>query len=110
MTSSWTDHGVSIVSDGWTNVKGKPLISVLAMSVSGAIFLTAHNYLDKFRTAINIAEALLETIDHIGPYNVIQVITDNAPNCKAAGEIIEDKYPNIFWSECLVHTLNLLDA
>eukprot|EP00253_Pinus_taeda_P025012 PITA_25012 len=108
MTSSWTDHAVSIVSDGWTNVKGKPLISVLVVSVSGAIFLTAHDYSDKFRTAINIAEALLEKIDRIGPYNVIQVITGNAPNCKAVGAIIEDKYPNIFWSGCLVHTLNLL--
>eukprot|EP00253_Pinus_taeda_P019326 PITA_19326 len=108
MTSSWTDHGVSIVSDGWTNVKAKPLISVLVVSVSGAIFLTTHDYSDKFRTAINIAEALLETIDHIGPYNVIQVITDNVANCRAAGAIIEDKYPNIFWSGCLVHTLNLL--
>ena len=108
MTSSWTNHGVSIVSDGWTNVKGKPLISVLAVSVNGPIFLTAHDYSDKFKTAINIAEALLETIDRIGPYNVIQVITDNAANCRAAGAIIEDKYPNIFWSGCLVHTLNLL--
>jgi len=25
--------------DGWTNVKGKPLISVLAVSTSGDIFL-----------------------------------------------------------------------
>jgi len=108
MTSSWTDNGVSIVSDGWTNVKGKPLISVLAVSRSGPIFLAAHDYSDKFKTAINIAEALLETIERIGPYNVIQVITDNAPNCKAAGAIIEDRYPNIFWSGCLVHTLNLL--
>ena len=99
---------MSIVSDGWTNVKGKPLISVLAVSRSGPIFLAAHDYSDKFKTAINIAEALLETIERIGPYNVIQVITDNAPNCKAAGAIIEDKYPNIFWSGCLVHTLNLL--
>ena len=108
MTSSWTDHGVSIVSDGWTNVKGKRLISVLAVSVSGAIFLSAYDYSDKFKTAINIAEALLETIDRIGPYNVIQVITDNAANCRAVGAIIEDKYPNIFCSGCLVHTLNLL--
>ena len=28
MTGSWNEHGLSIVSDGWTNVKGKPLISV----------------------------------------------------------------------------------
>ena len=50
----------------------------------------------------------VETIQMIGPYNVIQVITDNVANCKATGAIIEDKYPNIFWSGCLVHTLNLL--
>ena len=29
-------------------------------------------------------------------------------NCKVAGEIIEDKYPNIFGSGCLVHTMNFL--
>ena len=32
----------------------------------------------------------------------------NVANCKAARAIIEDKYPNIFWSGCLVHILNLL--
>jgi hypothetical protein len=51
---------------------------------------------------------LLKTIQEIGPYNVIQVITDNVANCKVAGAIIEDRYPNIFWSRCLVHTMNLL--
>jgi hypothetical protein len=60
------------------------------------------------RLGINIAEPLIKTIQEIGPYNVIQVITDNAANCKATRAIIEDMYPNIFWSGCLVHTLNLL--
>eukprot|EP00253_Pinus_taeda_P030175 PITA_30175 len=108
MTNSWTEHGVFIVSDGCINVKGKPLISVRVVSVSGAIFLSAYDYSEKFKVNINIAETLLETIERIGPYNVIQVITDNAANCKAAGAITEDKYPNIFWSKCLVHTMNLL--
>eukprot|EP00253_Pinus_taeda_P036712 PITA_36712 len=108
MALSWTEHGVSIVSDGWTNVKGKPLISVFDVSVSGAILLSAYDYSNKFKTGINIAEPLLETIDHIGPYNVIQVITDNVANCKAAGAIIEDKYPNTFRPGCLVHIMNLL--
>jgi hypothetical protein len=107
-TKEWNQHGVSIVSDGWTNVKGKPLINILAVSKSGAIFLSSHDYSDRYKTGINIADALLKTIQEIGPYNVIQVITDNAANCKAAGAIIEDRYPNIFWSGCLVHTMNLL--
>ena len=78
------------------------------VSATGAVFLSSHDYSDKFKTDINIAELLLKNIEAIGPYNVIQVITDNAANCKAAGAIIEDKYPNIFWSGCMVHTLNLL--
>ena len=107
-TNASNEYGVSIVSDGWTNVKGKPLINVVGVFVGGAIFLSSHDYLDLFETRINIAEPLIKIIESIGPYNVIQVITDNAANCKAMRAIIEDRYPNIFWSGCLVHTLNLL--
>ena len=106
-TNDWSLYGVSIVSDGWKDVKGKPLINILGVSTSGAVFLSAHDYSDCYKTGINIAQPLLDTIQTIGPYNVIQVIIDNAANCKASA-IIEDKYPNIFWSRCLVHTLNLL--
>jgi hypothetical protein len=47
------------------------------------IFLSAHDYSYRYKTGINIADALLKTIQEIGRYNVIQVITDNATNCKA---------------------------
>jgi hypothetical protein len=50
----------------------------------------------------------LKTINDVCPSNVIQVITNNATNCKGAGKIIEQAHPHIFWSGCLVHTLNLL--
>jgi len=107
MTNSWRKHGVYIVSVGWTNVKGKPLIRVLDVFVSGAIFLSAYDYSEKYKIDINIAKPLLKTIECIGPYNVIQVITVNVANCKVVGAIIEYKYPNIFWSGCLIHTMNL---
>ena len=82
-TNNWNRHGVSIVSDGWTNVKGRPLINILGVSASGVIFLSAHDYSDRYKKGINIADTLLKTIQEIGPYNVIHVITDNAANCKA---------------------------
>jgi hypothetical protein len=82
-TNEWNINGVSIVSDGWINVKGKPLIDILGVSKSGAIFLSAHDYSDRYKTRIIIVDALLKTIQEIGPYNVIQVITANATNCKA---------------------------
>ena len=83
-TNDCSNYEVSIVSDGWTNVKGKSLINILGVSASGAVFLSAHDYSDCYKISINIAQPLLETIQNIGPYNVIKVITDNAANCKAA--------------------------
>ena len=50
---------------------------------------------------------MIEVIEKVGSKNVVQVVTDNAANCKAAGLIIEAKYNNIFWTPCAVHTLNL---
>jgi hypothetical protein len=84
------------------------LINILGVSTSGAVFLSAHDYSNRYNTGINIAKALIKTIQEIGPYNVIQAITDNVANCKATIAIIEDKYPNIFWSRCLVHTMLLM--
>ncbi|XP_020250313.1 uncharacterized protein LOC109827707 [Asparagus officinalis] len=54
-----------------------------------------------------IAEKLEACIREVGPQNVIQIITDNASACKAAGAVVESKYPHIFWTPCVVHTLNL---
>ena len=59
-TNAQNEYGVSIVSNGWTNVKGKPLINVLGVSATSAIFLSSHDYLDKFKTGMNIAELLLK--------------------------------------------------
>lgn len=36
------------------------------------------------------------------------VITDNASNCKAAGNLVELYYPHICWVPCASHSLDLL--
>ena len=35
----WGDFGVSIVSDGWTNVRNQHLINILGVSAADAVFL-----------------------------------------------------------------------
>jgi hypothetical protein len=107
-TDEWGDCGVSIVSDGWTNVRNQHLINVLGVSATGVVFLAAHDSSSIIASSQNISDLLLKTINDVGPSNVIQVITDNATNCKGAGKIIERVHSHIFWSGCLVHTLNLL--
>ena len=55
-----------------------------------------------------IAGIFLECIEEIGAANVVQIVTDNAANYKATGQIIETKYPHIFWMPYVVHSLNLV--
>ncbi|KAF5938334.1 hypothetical protein HYC85_022593 [Camellia sinensis] len=55
----------------------------------GAMFLYAKDYFGVENSGINIAELLLETIDKVGPSNAIQVVTNNAVNCKLAGKEVE---------------------
>ena len=89
------------MSDGWTNIKNKPLINVIASNSKGSCFLYAEDFSRVENTGEAIAEFLLKAIDEIGPGNVLQVVTDNASNCKVAGKEIE-KVSLIFWAPCIV--------
>jgi hypothetical protein len=66
-TNDWNRHQVLMVSDGWINVKGNPLINILGVSSSVALFLSTHDYSDRYTIGINIAYALIKTIQEIGP-------------------------------------------
>ncbi|KAL2939954.1 tRNA modification GTPase MnmE [Bienertia sinuspersici] len=108
MQDTWYTQGTSIVSYGWSNVKHDPLINVIAANSRGAMFMYAGDFAGVEKNGDVIAEYLLKAIEEIGPSNVIQVVTDNAANCVAAGREIEKVHNHIFWSPCVVHTLNLV--
>ncbi|CAH1435544.1 unnamed protein product [Lactuca virosa] len=107
LRSTWKEKGVTIVSDGWSDPTRKPLINFMATSGNGPLFLKTVNCFGEVKDRFFIAELMKEVINEIGHENVVQIITDNAANCKAAGEIIESQFPHIYWTPCVVHTLNL---
>ncbi|GKD60739.1 putative ribonuclease H-like domain-containing protein [Tanacetum coccineum] len=86
---TWYSQGVSIVSDGWSNVKHNPLINVLAVNSRGAMFMYAEDFSGIEKTGVEIADFFISAIETVGPTNVLSVVTDNASNCKAAGVEIE---------------------
>ena len=99
---------VSIISDGWKDQRNRPLINVIAQSPHGAMFLKAVDCEGQMKDSQFIANILIEAIELVGPENVVQVITDNATVFRAAGLIVEGKYQHIFWTPCVVHSLNLM--
>lgn len=104
---TWREKGVSIVSDGWSDSQRRPLINFMAITEGGPMFLKAVNCSGEIKDKYFIFELMKEVIAEVGHEHVIQVITDNAKNCSGAGLLIEGLYPNIVWTPCVVHTLNL---
>ncbi|KAL0439095.1 UNVERIFIED_CONTAM: hypothetical protein Slati_2392500 [Sesamum latifolium] len=82
--STWKTKGVTLVCDGWTDPQRRPLINFMAVNEGGAMFIRADNcegeYKDKWFISTLIKEVLVEA----GVGNLMQIITDNAPVCKAA--------------------------
>lgn len=97
----WRENGVSIVSDG------RPLINIMAISDRGPVFIKAIDGLGEFKDKHYITGVLKGAIKEIGHEKVVQVIIDNASVMKSVGALIEGEYPKIFWTPCVVHTLNL---
>ncbi|XP_020702031.2 uncharacterized protein LOC110113696 [Dendrobium catenatum] len=103
----WKEKGVSLVCDGWTDPQRRPLINFMAITENYPMFIKAVNCEGEYKDKFFIANLIKEVIVMIGPSNIVQVITDNAPVCRAAGLLVEQSYPHIFWTPCVVHTLNL---
>jgi Protein of unknown function (DUF 659) len=89
LKGTWTRKGVSIVCDGCTDVQSRPLINFIAITDGGPIFLKAINCQGEVKDKFFISTIIKELIEEVGPRNVVQVITDNAPVCKVVGIFIK---------------------
>jgi len=83
--SEWKRTGCSIMSDGWTNKKRHSICNFLVNSPKGTVFLYSLDTSDISKTADKVAHMLDEVVEKVGEENVVQIITDNAANYKAAG-------------------------
>jgi len=105
--NSWNQKGVTIVSDGWSDRQRRPLINFMAITEWGLMFLKSVDGSGEIKDKEFIAKHMRDVIMEVGHNNVVQIITDNAVVCKAAGMLIGYEFPSIYWTPCAVHTLNL---
>ena len=79
---SWFASGVSIVSNGWSDLQRRHFINIMAASDRGLVFIKAIDGLGEFKDKHFIIGVLKDTIKEIGHEKVVQVITDNASMMK----------------------------
>nr|CAD1829841.1 unnamed protein product [Ananas comosus var. bracteatus] len=82
----WPQYGISILSNGWADIKTQPLINVVASNQFGSMFLHAFDFLAVEKSQKSISDYLMDAIEKVGPSNVVQLVTENAIECKEASE------------------------
>ena len=85
---AWSIDGCSIVMDGWTDIRNRPLLNIIVSSTSGPYFLRAIDCSGKEKNTFFLRDVLSGAIEEVGVSNVVQVITDAALVCNAVGLLV----------------------
>jgi hypothetical protein len=62
----------------------------------------------KTKNAEYLCEVMDEVIKEVGEENVVQIVTDNAANYVAAGKLLMERHPHLFWTPCAAHCIDLM--
>ncbi|KAM0894150.1 hypothetical protein ACQ4PT_024652 [Festuca glaucescens] len=101
-------NGCSIMTDAWSDRKRRSIMNLCTNCADGSSFIKSKEMSAVSHTSEVIFQLVDEGIEEIGPEHVVQVVTDNASNNMGAKKILLEKRPNMFWSSCATHTINLM--
>jgi hypothetical protein len=105
---AWNHYGCTLMSDGWSDRRGRHLINFLVNSPQGTYFLESVDASSEVHNATMLADLLEEKIQEIGQDKVVQVVTDNGANYKAAGQLLMQRLPTLYWTPCAAYCLDLM--
>jgi hypothetical protein len=101
-------NGCSVMTDAWSDTKRRSIMNVCTNCAEGTSFVSSKEMSDVSHTSEVIFELVDKTIEDIGLDDVVQVVTDNASNNMGAKKLLHEKRPQIFWTSCAAHTINLM--
>ncbi|WOL01104.1 hypothetical protein Cni_G09817 [Canna indica] len=104
----WKRTGCSIMSDGWIDRKRRSICNFLVNSPKGTIFLYSLDTSNISKTTDKVLKMLDDAIKFLGEENVVQVVTDNVANYKAAGEMLIQQRNTLYWTPCAAHCIDLI--
>ncbi|XP_050380051.1 uncharacterized protein LOC126797469 [Argentina anserina] len=105
---AWEKYGCSIMSDGWTDGKGRVLLNFLVNNPAGTFFLKSIDASGSVKNGSLMLKYLDEVVREVGEENVVQIITDNASNYKNAGLRLMQRRLKLWWTSCAAHCIDLM--
>ncbi|KAL0904189.1 hypothetical protein M5K25_026264 [Dendrobium thyrsiflorum] len=105
---TWSETGITIMSDGWSDIKNRSLINILINNPYGMMFLRSVEASDEVKIIDFIFNLLDGVVEEIEEQSVVQVVTDNASAYKAAGQMLMEKRKHLYWTPCAAHCIDLI--
>jgi hypothetical protein len=105
LSESWEITGCTVMSNDWTNGKGKSILNFFVNCPKGTMFIKSFDASVYVKDARLLCELLNGFIREIGPQYVVQVITDNAANYVVAGRLHMERYRTLYWTSCVAIAL-----
>ncbi|XP_058774187.1 uncharacterized protein LOC131648448 [Vicia villosa] len=105
---AWEKTGCTIMSDGWIDKRRRTILNFLVNSPKGTVFLKSIDASHITKTADAIFKMIDDIVEDVGEKNVVQIVTDNAANYKAAGTMLMEKRKKLYWTPCAAHCIDLM--
>ena len=106
---SWAVTGCSILLDAWVDHKGHDLVTFVADSPAGSVYLKSFDVSDikhDSKALISLVDGL---VDEVGVHNVVQIIACSASGWVGElGEAYVGNKKGVFWSVSVSHCFELM--
>lgn len=106
--AAWELTGCTIMTDAWTDIRGRGVMNLVVHSAYGVFFLDSVDCSAMKKNGKYIFELVDRCIEEIGEKHVVQVVTDNASVNQAASTLLNAKRPTYFWNGCAAHCTDLM--
>jgi hypothetical protein len=89
---SWEISGCTVMSDGWTDRKGRSLLNFLVHCPRVTMFIKSIDASTHLKDATLLCELMDAFIQEIDMHNVEQIITNNATNYVVVGRLLMERH------------------
>jgi len=104
-----TTKRLTLISDGWTNIRGESIINYILVTPMGeAFFQSSEPAGQNSHTGEFLATRLVKVIEDVVPMHINAICSDSAANMQNAVARVRAKYSAIFGVNCTSHQLNLV--
>ncbi|XP_024015260.1 uncharacterized protein LOC112088936 [Eutrema salsugineum] len=106
---SWAVTGSSILLDAWVDKKGRDLVTFVADSPAGPVYLKSFDVSD-IKTNVSALTSLVNgLVDEVGVHNVIQIVACSTSGWVGElGKSFEGNNKEVFWSVSVSHCFELI--